>query len=136
LTANGDLTVLDVARATGATLALGAGPSAAGSAAARERTATGATLDSRRVRAGQIFVPLPGTRTDGHAFIPQAIAAGAAASLCAVDRRDAVEAACRALGGGAADGALLVVEDVAAALRTWAHARRETWAGDLVGLVG
>ena len=37
----------------------------------------GATFDSRQVRPGMAFVALKGEKTDGHAFIPQAKAAGA-----------------------------------------------------------
>jgi len=37
--------------------------------------------DSRQLRAGEVFVACPGQRTDGRRFIPQAIAAGAAAVL-------------------------------------------------------
>lgn len=39
------------------------------------------TADSRAVRPGMIFAALPGVRTDGRAFIAQAVAAGAAAVL-------------------------------------------------------
>ena len=38
--------------------------------------------DSRRLQAGQLFIPLVGESFDGHTFLPQAIAAGAAAVLC------------------------------------------------------
>ena len=38
----------------------------------------GATLDSRRVKPGMLFVAVKGERVDGHDFIPQALAAGAA----------------------------------------------------------
>ena len=41
----------------------------------------GLTADSRAVKPGYVFAALPGTHVDGSAFIPQAIAAGAAAIL-------------------------------------------------------
>ena len=41
----------------------------------------GASVDSRRVTAGSLFVALPGERVDGHAFVGDAVAAGAAAAL-------------------------------------------------------
>jgi UDP-N-acetylmuramyl pentapeptide synthase len=51
---------------------------------------TGVTADSRRVDAGTLFVALPGTTADGRAFIPQALAKGAAAVLAPTDTpRDA-----------------------------------------------
>ena len=39
---------------------------------------SGATLDSRQVKPGMLFVAVKGERVDGHDFIPQAKAAGAA----------------------------------------------------------
>ena len=39
---------------------------------------SGATLDSRQVKPGMLFVAVKGERVDGHDFIPQALAAGAA----------------------------------------------------------
>ena len=42
---------------------------------------TGVTADSRKVTAGTLFAALPGTKVDGAAFAPGAIAAGAAAVL-------------------------------------------------------
>lgn len=44
-----------------------------------------ATADSRQVRAGDIFVALPGQRSDGRQHIPAAIAQGAAAVLWEAD---------------------------------------------------
>lgn len=42
---------------------------------------TGVTADSRQVRPGYLFAALPGAKADGRAFIPAALAAGAAAVL-------------------------------------------------------
>ena len=46
---------------------------------------TGVTADSRKVAPGSLFVALPGTAADGRAFIPQALAQGAAAVLAPAD---------------------------------------------------
>jgi len=42
----------------------------------------GISFDSRRVQQGFVFVAVVGTAFDGHAFIPQAIEAGATAVVC------------------------------------------------------
>ena len=49
---------------------------------------TGVTADSRKVTNGHLFVALPGTAADGRAFIPQALAQGAAAVLAPQDTPD------------------------------------------------
>lgn len=49
---------------------------------------TGITADSRKVASGHLFVALPGTAADGRAFIPQALAQGAAAVLAPQDTPD------------------------------------------------
>ena len=41
----------------------------------------GASVDSRRVTPGSIYVALRGERVDGHAFVADALRAGAAAAL-------------------------------------------------------
>ncbi|MEP7029050.1 MAG: UDP-N-acetylmuramoyl-tripeptide--D-alanyl-D-alanine ligase [Candidatus Eisenbacteria bacterium] len=125
-----DFTLLDVARATGAHVVVpGGGVPAAGA------VVLGATLDSRRAGAGRLFVPLPGTRTDGHEFIAQALDAGSPGAFCARAREAAAVAACRAV-GVPAGAALLVVEDPEAALNAWAEARRAAWTGELVAIAG
>ena len=50
----------------------------------------GVTADSRTVRPGFLFAALPGAASDGRAFIPQALAAGAAAVLAPQDTPDAM----------------------------------------------
>ena len=44
-----------------------------------DRAVTGVTHDSRAVRPGVVFVALRGRHTDGHQYVPQAVAAGAVA---------------------------------------------------------
>src|SRR4051795_9154141 len=48
----------------------------------------GITEDSRRVRRGMLFVAVPGSSLDGHAYIPDAVSRGAAAVV--VERAGAV----------------------------------------------
>lgn len=42
---------------------------------------TACAIDSRALSGGELFVPLPGARADGHAFVGAALEAGAAGSL-------------------------------------------------------
>src|SRR2546423_574629 len=46
---------------------------------------TGLTEDSRRVRAGMVFVAVPGSALDGHAFVADALSRGAAAIVAERD---------------------------------------------------
>ena len=64
------LTADDLAVATGGQLL-----------ARSDRSVLGAAVDSREVVAGNLFVALPGERTDGHLFVADAVAHGAAAVL-------------------------------------------------------
>lgn len=49
---------------------------------ARALEVTGVTADSRAVKPGFVFVAIPGTKSDGAAYVPQALAAGAVAIVC------------------------------------------------------
>ena len=56
---------------------------------------TGIAFDSRLVRPGELFVALRGLERDGTAFVPDALARGAAA--VAVERRESLPAGCSGL---------------------------------------
>lgn len=43
---------------------------------------TGVHIDSRKIKAGFLFIAVRGTQTDGHNYIDKALAQGAAAVLC------------------------------------------------------
>jgi UDP-N-acetylmuramoyl-tripeptide--D-alanyl-D-alanine ligase len=83
----------------------------------------GVSVDSRQVADGSLFVALPGERVDGHAFVVDALRAGAAAAL--------VE---RSVSGGA--GPEIVVADTLRALgdlAAWWRARHPV---RIVGITG
>jgi len=107
----------EAAKATGAALA--------GSDVAFDSVAT----DSRTLRTGALFVALRGERFDGHAFIAQALAQGAAAVM--VERGAAADA-------GASDGHVprLVVDDTRKALGALAAWWRARFTLPLVALTG
>lgn len=83
-------------------------------------TVEGASIDSRTVTPGQLFVPILATR-DGHDFIPAALRAGASAYLTS----------------RAPEGATAIrVEDTATALMDCGAAARGRLAGGAVGITG
>ena len=55
------------------------------------RDITGVNMDSRQVEAGDLFVAVKGTQTDGHAYIGKAIELGAKAIACQVVPEETVE---------------------------------------------
>jgi UDP-N-acetylmuramoyl-tripeptide--D-alanyl-D-alanine ligase len=89
---------------------------------------SGASIDTRTLKAGELFVPLPGTRADGHDFIVEAFARGAGAALCEVERYPALR--------GREPGPLVLVRNATLALAMIAHRYREGWSGLLVGVTG
>ena len=60
-----------------------AGPETNDLGAAAAIDATGIASDSRKVKPGDLFVALSGTKADGSAFIADAVARGAAAVVVA-----------------------------------------------------
>lgn len=79
--------------------------------------------DSRTARPGSLFIPLPGTRFDGHDFLPAAAASGASAALCA--RNDLT-----------LDLPLLRVQDVLSAYQSIAAGYRARFSPRVVGITG
>ena len=114
--AEGDLTVREVPRDPTAREAL------------LRRVVEGAAIDSRSLRPGELFVPLPGTRADGHDFLAQAFERGAAAALCA--------RAAYPRWQGREPGPLVLVDDVTAALQRLARRFRDQGSGLLIGPTG
>jgi UDP-N-acetylmuramoyl-tripeptide--D-alanyl-D-alanine ligase len=70
--------LVEVAEATGGNL-VRAGTSGA-------ESVRGVSIDTRSIEAGAIFVALRGTASDGHDYLPQAAARGAAAAIVATGR--------------------------------------------------
>jgi len=91
------------------------------------RPIRGAAVDSRVVRPGELFVALPGERTDGHRFVGSAAAAGAAAVLVSRTPDDLA---------ALDDVTVLRVEDTLAALHALAAAWRKRFAPVVVGVTG
>ncbi|SFE10039.1 UDP-N-acetylmuramoyl-tripeptide--D-alanyl-D-alanine ligase [Paenibacillus algorifonticola] len=89
---------------------------------------TGAGTDSRKITAGQLFVPLVGDKFDGHDYVAQALKDGAAAALW--QRGHAIPPEL-------ADAPLLLVDDTLAALQALASVYRTELAGlRVVGITG
>ncbi|MBI4623071.1 MAG: UDP-N-acetylmuramoyl-tripeptide--D-alanyl-D-alanine ligase [Verrucomicrobia bacterium] len=84
---------------------------------------TGFAVDTRQLRAGQIFVAIKTDKRDGHDYLPEALAAGAAAALVArPDRELALPQ--------------LVVADPLAAFQAIARQHRRAFRGPVVGISG
>jgi len=86
----------------------------------------GAAIDSRAVRGGEMFFAFAGARTDGHRFVPDAFARGAAAAMI----QETVPA------GSVSAGALIRVEDTFRALHDLTRTVRARVPRHLVGITG
>jgi UDP-N-acetylmuramoyl-tripeptide--D-alanyl-D-alanine ligase len=86
---------------------------------------TGCAIDSRAVKAGMLFVALPGTRTDGRRFIGAAFAAGAGVVLSGPGPEQPP-----------AGKALITTDDPLAALQKLARAWRERLQARVVAITG
>src|SRR3954469_8984398 len=81
---------------------------------------TGVTFDSREVQPGDLFVAMPGTVHDGHAFVDAAFAAGAAGVV----------------GSQAVAGPPVLVADVFEAPQALGRAARERSSATILGITG
>lgn len=90
--------------------------------------ATGYSIDSRTLRAGDLFFAIRGERFDGHDFVGAALERGACAAVVARQKQ-----AGQAWGTQAP---LLVVDDTQAALQRLAAAVRRHWGKRVIGITG
>ena len=95
---------------------------------ARDAMFTGVSIDSRTVAAGEMFFAIRGPRLDGHAFIPDVWARGAAGAVVADDYTAQVDMP--------ENFVLIQVQDTHEALKALAHAVRIAWPGKLVAVTG
>lgn len=97
---------------------------ATGGRATAQWQASGVSIDTRTLVPGDLFVALTAAR-DGHDFVAQALAKGAAAALVS-----------RIPDGVAEDAPLLLVEDVQAGLEALGAASRARFQGRVVAVTG
>ncbi len=87
--------------------------------------ASGVSIDSRTVRAGDLFVAIQGPNFDGHGFVADALARGAAAAMVSRDIDDLDPAA-----------PLLRVDDTLAGLEALGRAARQRCNARIVAVTG
>lgn len=95
-----------------------------GTVAGEDVSVSSVVVDSRESSPGALFFALAGRRTDGHAFLGEAFARGAAAAV--VSRADPTDA----------PGPLVVVADTGEALLSLASDERSTFSGTVIGITG
>jgi UDP-N-acetylmuramoyl-tripeptide--D-alanyl-D-alanine ligase len=93
------------------------------------------SIDTRTLQPGDIFVALPGTNSDGHAYLPQALRQGAFGGLVS-DEALLTTLRSEALSGTQGIPCLLKVADTLHALQSIARACREKHPVPLLGITG
>ena len=88
----------------------------------------GVSIDSRTVRAGELFVAIHGPRHDGHDHVASALGRGAIAAVVAEPQAH--------LYGDAIRNRCIVVGDTFEALKQLARAVREAWGRKIAGVTG
>src|ERR1700747_2231701 len=88
----------------------------------------GVSIDSRTIRAGELFIAIHGPSHDGHDHVAGAFERGALAAVVAAAKVGQFPDAIRAKS--------IVVEDTFVALKQFARAVREVWGGKIAGVTG
>lgn len=88
-------------------------------------TVTGATIDSRNIRKGELFIPFRGEHANGHTYVRSAIENGASASLWLADEPNPP-----------ADIPLIFVDNAESALQQLARNYREQLTCKVIGVTG
>src|SRR5580704_5684050 len=88
----------------------------------------GVSIDSRTVRAGELFVATHGPRHDGHDHVASALGRGAVAAVVAEPQAQRYSDSIR--------NRCIVVGDTFDALKGLARAVREAWGGKIAGVTG
>ncbi len=88
--------------------------------------AEGYSIDTRTLRAGELFFALRGERLDGHDYVEAALKAGAVAAVVARDQ----------LSRFADQSELIVVEETTLALQQLGAAARRVWGKKLIAVTG
>lgn len=94
-----------------------------GTEAEKKTEVLGVVIDSRQVESGYLFVAIPGEKVDGHKFIPDVFAKGAAAVLSEQQLEDPA-------------GPYILVESTTKALRDLAEYYRKSLDIKVVGITG
>lgn len=94
-----------------------------GTEAEKKTEVLGVVIDSRQVESGYLFVAIPGEKVDGHKFIPDVFAKGAAAVLSEQQLEDPA-------------GPYILVESTTMALRDLAEYYRKSLDIKVVGITG
>ncbi len=91
----------------------------------RDWKAKGVAIDSRTLQPGELFIALEGPNRDGHGFVRDALARGAAAAVVTHRPEDVAE-----------DAPLLLVDDTQAALEGLGRFGRNRAAARMIGVTG
>jgi UDP-N-acetylmuramoyl-tripeptide--D-alanyl-D-alanine ligase len=97
----------------------------------RDEVAQGYSIDSRTIRAGELFFAVKGDRFDGHDFVSDALEKGAVAAVVRQDQWHRYAGSLQST-----TNRVLPVDKTLTALQTLATAVRKVWGKPLVGITG